>query len=113
MPFLNALPEKMSEKLGAFAAGAAAEIVARDQDRRPGIGGIVEDVARLRAYRLERAAAQPRTLDRLQPVRGDDDVGIDVLGSPRIGRARNLADRLHRRQRVGRVAGKVGLAIAA
>ncbi len=76
MPFLNALPEKMSEKLGAItalipisasarggmlAARSAAEIVTGDQDRRAGIARIVEDIARLGAHRLRtRPAPAPR-----------------------------------------------------
>src|SRR3546814_5070617 len=48
-----------------------------------GMARIVENVAGLGPHRLERALAQPRARDRLEPVRGDDDVGIDVLRAPR------------------------------
>ena len=73
MPFLKALPEKISEKLGAMtavipmssqrpggmlAARSAAEIVARDQDRGTGIFRIVENIALLGTDRFESALAQ-------------------------------------------------------
>ena len=45
------------------------------------------------ADRLERAPAQPLARGRLQPVRRDDDVGVDVLRAPGIGAARDLGDR--------------------
>lgn len=64
-----------------FATGPAAEIVARDQDRRTGIARVVKDIAWLRPYRLERASSQANTRDRLQPMRRDDDVGVDILGT--------------------------------
>src|SRR3546814_11520537 len=53
---------------GMFAARSAAEIVAHDQNRRPGKSRIVEHIALHGADRLERAAAQPFARDRLEPL---------------------------------------------
>jgi hypothetical protein len=52
-----------------------------DRGRIPHVGAswIVEDAARLLADRFERAPAQPRAADRLQPLGGNDDVGVDIL----------------------------------
>src|SRR3546814_11841234 len=89
--------------------------MARDQGRTAGMARIVENVAGLGPPRLERALAQPRARDRLAPVRGDDDVGIDVLRAPRIGVAGNLGDGLHPRDATtaGGVAGNGSSARAA
>src|SRR6185295_14179674 len=87
---------------GMFAARAIAEILARDQDRRAGMRGIVEDIARLLAYCLERAAAEPQPRDGFEPVRGNDDVGVDILGAPGIGAAFDMHDRLHQRAGSGK-----------
>jgi len=109
MPFLKALPEDVGEarcdhRLNAhvrqrpgrmLTAGAATEIVARDQDRRARIAGIVEDIARLRPHRLERATSQPGAGDRFQPMGRDDDIRVDILGAPWIGGAGNGGDRIH------------------
>jgi hypothetical protein len=50
-----------------FTAGTAAEVVARDEDRRALELGAVEDVVRILAQRLERAAAKAFAADRLEP----------------------------------------------
>src|SRR4051812_47585004 len=80
-----------------LAARAAAEIVAGDQDGTAGVTRIIEDVAGLRADGFKGALAEPFARDGLQPMRGDDDVCIDILRAPRIGAARNLADPIHYR----------------
>jgi hypothetical protein len=101
MPFLKALPENRLDAhvrqrpRRVLATGAAAEIVARDQDRRACIGGIVKDVARLRPHRLERTAPKAGTGDRLQPMRRDDDIRVDILGTPRVSGARDGRNRVH------------------
>src|SRR3546814_12964336 len=70
-----------------LAAGPAAEIVARDQDRAARIFRIVKDIARLLAQHFEGAPAQTGAADGLQPMRRDDDVGVDILHPARRGAA--------------------------
>ncbi len=45
--------------------------------------------------RLEGALAQPFARDRLEPMRGDDDVGVDILAAERIGLALDLGELFH------------------
>ncbi|MCY1173407.1 hypothetical protein D9M73_135650 [compost metagenome] len=87
---------------GMFATGATAEIVARDQDLGSGIARIVEDIACLRTHRFKRALAKALSRNGLQPMRGDNDVGIDILLPPRIGRAGHARYRLHHCAPAGR-----------
>ena len=56
---------------------------------------IVEHIAGVCAHRFERALAKALARDRLEPVGGDDDVGVDVLATERNGAAANLPDRFH------------------
>src|SRR3546814_13148337 len=62
-----------------FATGPAPEIVAGDQDRCVLEIGAVEQIIGIGAQRLERALAHPLARRGLQPVRGNDDVGVDIL----------------------------------
>src|SRR3546814_18766464 len=71
---------KVAERPGGMlAARPTAEIVARDQDRRALILGPVEQIVRVGAQALERPAYHAFARRGLQPVRGNDDVGIDIL----------------------------------
>jgi hypothetical protein len=67
-----------------LARGAAAEILARDQDLRFGIGLPVQHEVGERCALLviaklgEQALAEPGALDGLEVLLGDDHVGIDI-----------------------------------
>src|SRR3546814_6910669 len=78
-----------------FAARPATEIVARDQNRRALEIGTVEQIVGIGAQAFERAAPHALARRRLQPVRGDDHVGIDILEPERNRAAFDLVERGH------------------
>src|SRR3546814_20599155 len=78
-----------------LAARPTAEIVARDQDRRALILGPVEQIVRVGAQALERPASHAFARRGLQPVRGNDDVGIDILQPQRNRAALDFFQRGH------------------
>src|SRR5690606_270707 len=78
-----------------LAARAAAEIVARDEDRCAPVFGPVEEIVGVGAKALEGAASHALAGRRLQPVRRNDDVGVDILESERNRAALDLFQRGH------------------
>src|SRR3546814_10569855 len=78
-----------------LAARPAAEIVARDQDRRALEIGAVEQIVGIGAQTLERPAPHALARRRLQPMRGDDHVGVDILEPERNRAAFDLVQRGH------------------
>ena len=81
---------------GMLAARSAPEIIAGNQDRAPRISGIVETLPGRRGI-ASNAPAQPSARDALQPFRGDNHVGVDILCTERIGAAFDSLDRFHQR----------------
>ena len=80
---------------GMFAARSATEVVARDEN-----GGVSEilDIERIpgrRADGFECACTEPFAAYGLEPVGGDDDVGIDVLEAQRNGAPLDGGNGLH------------------
>jgi hypothetical protein len=84
-----------------LARGAAAEIVAGDEDLGLAIGRLVQhEIGVLRAVLLvahlgEQRGAQPGALDRLQVLLGDDHVGVDIDHLQRGGRRGQRGEGLH------------------
>src|SRR3546814_18213551 len=78
-----------------LAARPAAESVARDQDRRALEIGAVEQIVGIGAQTLERPAPHALARRRLQPMRGDDHVGVDILEPERNRAAFDLVQRGH------------------
>ena len=84
-----------------LAAGAAAEIVAGDQDLRLAVGRLVEHEVRilgavlLVAHLGEQPGAEPGALDRLQIILGDDHVGVDIDDRQGGGNAGQLGELVH------------------
>src|SRR5690606_2605317 len=76
-------------------ARSAAEVVAGYNDRCAREVGFVEDIVRILAERLERAAPEAFACHRLEPARGNDQVGVDILQAERDRPALDLADGLH------------------
>ena len=81
-----------------FAARAAAEIVACDQDGRTGIGRAVEQIVRFLAQRLERASLRdtksPELLEELAFARyskGDWAGSLSALEDPALAKRLNAA----------------------
>ena len=84
-----------------LARGAAAEVLAGDQDLRVAVGLAVEHELRplaavvVEAQRLEQVDAEPGALDRLEVARRDDLVGVDVDQRQRRRDPGELGERLH------------------
>src|SRR5690606_27151737 len=68
---------------------------ARDEDGGAGVALVVEHEAGLVAPGGEQAAAEPRALDPLEPLGGDDLVGVDVAAVERDGGPLDDADWFH------------------
>ncbi len=84
-----------------LARGAAAEIVAGDDDLGVAIGGLVENEIGLFAPILivahlgEQRRAEPGALDGLEILLGDDHVGIDIDDRHGRGDARQCRELVH------------------
>ena len=68
-----------------LARGAGAEVRAGDEDRRAGVLGLVEDEVGVVPPLGEQPRAEAGALDALQPLAGDDLVGVDVGAVERDG----------------------------
>src|SRR5262245_27713406 len=85
--------------------GAATEIIVGDQNSGLAIGGLVEHEVRVLAAVVaitllrEQALTQPRALDGLEILLGDDHVGIDVDHLQRRRDAFELGECVHERSR--------------
>ena len=102
---------------GVLARGAAAEIVARDDDLRLAIGRLVQhEIGVLRAVLVvahlrEEAGAEPGPLDRLEVLLRDDHVGVDIGDLERCGDAGERGEGLHGRSRNRRCAADAASAV--
>src|SRR5262249_38664124 len=73
------------------------EVLAGHEDGGTGEALVVQHEATVVAPRREQAGPEAGPLDLLQPLGGDDLVGVDVRPPERDGRAGDDPDRLHRR----------------
>src|SRR5262249_60276583 len=84
-----------------LARGSAAEVVARHQDLRLAVGGLVQhkvgDILALFvvAQFVKEVFAKPGALDRLQELLGNDRVSVDVDYGQRCGDGGELGELLH------------------
>jgi hypothetical protein len=110
MPFLKALLAKISEKLGAITQVTPMSSRPRRRVRgsirsrnchprsgsaRPQRSGSSKTLPGSLRTASNAPLAKAVAADGLEPVRGNDDVGIDVLAPERNGAAFDLLDRLH------------------